>query len=83
MDLGAIDPASTDGAPGGRKETESTFADLHRRLGEAQERLWAEKRQALLVVLQAMDTGGKDGTVRHVFRGINPATRSPSAASGA
>jgi PPK2 family polyphosphate:nucleotide phosphotransferase len=37
-----------------------------------QQRLWAESRQSLLVVLQAMDSGGKDSTVRRVFRGVNP-----------
>ena len=39
---------------------------------ELQERLYAESAQSLLVVLQAMDAGGKDGTIRHVFRGLNP-----------
>jgi len=34
--------------------------------------LWADGSQALLVVLQAMDTGGKDGTIRKVFSGVNP-----------
>jgi PPK2 family polyphosphate:nucleotide phosphotransferase len=37
-----------------------------------QERLWAEQRRALLVVLQAPDAGGKDGTTRAVFSGVNP-----------
>jgi PPK2 family polyphosphate:nucleotide phosphotransferase len=37
-----------------------------------QDRLWAEERQSLLVVLQAMDTGGKDGTIKRLFRGMNP-----------
>ena len=37
-----------------------------------QERLWAEHEQSLLVILQATDTGGKDGTIRHVFEGVNP-----------
>jgi PPK2 family polyphosphate:nucleotide phosphotransferase len=45
-------------------------------LGELQDRLWAENRRSLLVVLQAMDTGGKDSTIKHVFSGVNPqATR--------
>jgi PPK2 family polyphosphate:nucleotide phosphotransferase len=39
-----------------------------------QERLYAEKKQSLLVVLQAMDTGGKDGTIRKVMSGLNPAS---------
>src|SRR5574340_483196 len=67
--LAEIGPASTSGAPGGRDVTEADFSDLHTELGQLQERLWAEARQSLLVVLQAMDTGGKDGTIRHVFAG--------------
>ncbi len=42
------------------------------RLQELQEVLWAEGKHALLIVLQAMDAGGKDGTIKHVFRGVNP-----------
>ncbi|MGH9222887.1 MAG: polyphosphate kinase 2 family protein [Acidimicrobiales bacterium] len=72
VDLSGIDPASTEGAPGGKKETEATFGRLHEELLDLQERLWAERRQSLLVVLQAMDAGGKDGTVKHLYRGLNP-----------
>jgi PPK2 family polyphosphate:nucleotide phosphotransferase len=42
------------------------------RIGELQEILYAEGKHALLIVLQAMDAGGKDGTIRHVMEGINP-----------
>jgi PPK2 family polyphosphate:nucleotide phosphotransferase len=42
-------------------------------LSELQTRLFAAKREALLVVLQAMDAGGKDGVLRTVFTGFNPA----------
>ncbi len=45
---------------------------LNRRLAELQERLWAEQTRSLLIVLQAMDAGGKDGTIKHVFAGVNP-----------
>ena len=45
---------------------------LRRRLAELQEKLYADGRYALLVVLQGMDAAGKDGVVRHVFRGVNP-----------
>ena len=45
-----------------------------RRLDELQERLYAEGRHALLVVIQAMDCGGKDGTVRTVIGPLNPLT---------
>lgn len=41
-------------------------------IGELQERLYAERRQALLVVMLAIDTGGKDSTVKHTFSGVNP-----------
>ena len=72
VDLGRIDPAGTLGAPGDKTETTATFPALREELREVQERLWAERRQSLLIVLQAMDAGGKDGTVKHLFRGINP-----------
>ena len=42
------------------------------RIAELQGRLYAEHRRSLLIVLQAMDTGGKDGTIKGVFRGVNP-----------
>lgn len=42
------------------------------RIADLQARLYAERRQSLLIVLQALDTGGKDGTIRGVFQGVNP-----------
>ena len=42
------------------------------RIRDLQARLYAERKQSLLIVLQAMDTGGKDGTIRGVFQGVNP-----------
>ena len=42
------------------------------RLSELQEKFYADGSHRLLVVLQATDTGGKDGTIRHVFSGVNP-----------
>lgn len=41
-------------------------------LAEAQDRLYADDRHAILVVLQAMDAAGKDGTIKHVMTGVNP-----------
>jgi PPK2 family polyphosphate:nucleotide phosphotransferase len=66
------DPADTGGAPGDKKATREATAELLEHLMDLQERLYAEARQTLLVVLQAMDAGGKDGTVKHVFAGTNP-----------
>jgi len=51
---------------------EKELAEDVARLAELQDRLYAENRRALLVVLQAMDTGGKDGTIKHVMSGVNP-----------
>jgi len=44
-----------------------------KKLGEMQYRLFAEGRHAVLVILQALDAAGKDGTIRHVFGSIDPA----------
>jgi PPK2 family polyphosphate:nucleotide phosphotransferase len=66
------DPGDTDGAPGPKKETKKALLGLSDDLAALQDRLYAESGQALLVVLQAMDAGGKDGTIKHVFRGVNP-----------
>ena len=46
--------------------------DLLDELRDLQTRLWAEDERALLLVLQGMDTAGKDGTIRRVFSGVNP-----------
>jgi PPK2 family polyphosphate:nucleotide phosphotransferase len=42
------------------------------RLAVLQNRLWAEHRRRVLLVLQGLDASGKDGTIRHVFTGMNP-----------
>lgn len=55
-----------------RKELRKRIAGLHDRMDEMQRRLYAERRQVLLVILQARDAGGKDGTIRRVFGGLNP-----------
>ena len=72
INLDKVDAGSTAGFKGGKKETADLFASLNARLEEQQEMLWAQGRHKLLVVLQGMDTGGKDGVIRHVFDGVNP-----------
>src|SRR4051812_17126159 len=72
VDLDDYPTESTDGAPGNRAVTEAVLPELQVELASLQDRLWAESRRSLLVVLQAMDAGGKDGTIKHVFRGVNP-----------
>ncbi len=71
--LGKIDTRSTDGAPGDKASTEPVIDEMQGELAHLQERLYAEGEQSLLVVLQAIDAGGKDGTIKHVFNGFNPA----------
>jgi PPK2 family polyphosphate:nucleotide phosphotransferase len=55
-----------------KKHIEKELEKQRQRLQNLQERLYAEHKRSLLVVLQAMDTGGKDGTIKHVFGGLNP-----------
>jgi PPK2 family polyphosphate:nucleotide phosphotransferase len=70
--IASRDPGSKSGLEGGKAEGKAAIRRLRETLAELQNRLWAESRQKLLVVLQAMDTGGKDGTIRSVFKGVNP-----------
>lgn len=69
--LDEIDPDDT-GDVGSKKAAKRELKQLVDRIVSLQERLYAENRQSLLVVLQAIDTGGKDGTIRGVFSGVNP-----------
>jgi len=55
-----------------KDEGKELTAELLDGLAEWQERLFAESRQSLLIVLQARDAGGKDGTVKHVLGALNP-----------
>lgn len=57
----------------GDKETAVTeFKTIRKELRDWQPRLYAEGKQKLLIVFQAIDAGGKDGTIRNVFKGVNP-----------
>ncbi|HEX5282185.1 MAG TPA: polyphosphate kinase 2 family protein [Micropepsaceae bacterium] len=69
--LKKIDPAFTDKY----KSQDATQAELdanRQKLSELQPILWAQRQHSLLIVLQAMDAGGKDGTIAHVLGGLNP-----------
>src|SRR5215211_4828640 len=56
-----------------RKKDVADELKRHRdRISDLQARLYGEQRRSLLIVLQAMDTGGKDGTIKGVFAGVNP-----------
>ena len=62
-------------ADGGHKSAASAAPILVKRrdrLGELQNVLYAGQQKAVLIILQGMDTAGKDGTIRHIFSGVNP-----------
>ena len=56
----------------GKPEAAERHRELLARLQMLQNRLWAEQRRSLLLVLQGMDASGKDGTIRTVLSGVNP-----------
>lgn len=70
--LKAWDPNDDGKIDGGKDEGKELLVDVNARLEALQELLYAEGKHKVLIVLQATDTGGKDGTIRHVFDGVNP-----------
>jgi len=72
VNLSEWDPKDKSAFPVKKKEGRKRILELNERLEELQELLYAEHKHKVLIVLQAMDTGGKDGTIRHVFEGVNP-----------
>src|SRR5439155_3748947 len=67
-----VDPDSAPGLKGGKSRAVREVKKDRDELFELHERLYAERKRSLLVVLQGMDTSGKDGTVTHVVRNFNP-----------
>jgi len=55
-----------------KEDAKSELVKINAEFEKLQELLFAEKKHKLLIVLQAMDTGGKDGVIRSVFEGVNP-----------
>ena len=72
VDLSHWDPSDKSIFPMGKKVGKEHLKELNGELEALQELLYAEGKHKVLIVLQAMDTGGKDGTIRHVFEGVNP-----------
>jgi PPK2 family polyphosphate:nucleotide phosphotransferase len=70
VELAKIDPAADGGLT--KAKGAKAAAELYLRLGELQQELYAAGTDSLLIVLQGMDTSGKDGTIRHVLSGVNP-----------
>jgi len=76
VDLSQFRPRATPGLKGGKREARKALPDLSQRLADLQERLYASGKagdqRRLLLVLQGMDTSGKDGVVKHVLGAVNP-----------
>ena len=70
--LSKHDPAECCGLTVDKKEAQAMLADGIERLAELQQRLYADDRRSVLIVLQAMDAAGKDSIIKHVMSGINP-----------
>jgi len=69
--LSDYDPDDT-GSMRSKSHANATLAKHREKLFRLQELLYADASRALLVVLQGLDAGGKDGTIRHIFTGVNP-----------
>ena len=73
--LSKFDPADTgefDPHDDGKRKAKAELTELNAKLDGLQERLYADGRHRVLVVLQGMDTAGKGGTIRRVFEGVDP-----------
>ncbi len=66
---------ATDATPGFKEkpDVDTILRDTAEKMAALQYVMYAENKRSLLIVLQAMDTGGKDGAIRHVMTGLNPA----------
>ena len=70
IDLAKVDPAATHGHA--KASSAKELAHGLARLTDLQDRIWAEGKHKVLIVLQGIDAAGKDGTVRHVMGAFNP-----------
>lgn len=71
-ELSRFDPGSRPCSVGDRDADRARVAELAEQLADFQDRFYARRRDKLLLVLQGMDTSGKDGTIRAVFQGVDP-----------
>lgn len=70
--LDSWDTVLPNGVLGSKEEGLERLEVLGRQIAELQRCLWAERKHKILLILQGMDTSGKDGTIRHVFHYTNP-----------
>ena len=55
-----------------KQDGEELLEDGRKDLSEMQDKLYAQNRHSILIILQAMDASGKDGAVKHILSGVNP-----------
>ena len=72
ISLKDYDPNDASLIDGNKTDGKEALLKLNKDIEFLQEKMYAEGKHRLLVILQAMDTGGKDGTIRAVFEGVNP-----------
>lgn len=73
IDLASLDTRDTAAFPDlSKKTSRAVLREMNRELSQLQRLFWADGSHGLILVLQAMDTAGKDGTIRKVFSGVNP-----------
>ncbi len=70
--LSKVSPDPWDDIPEDKNEGKAELVELNEKLADLQQRFFVDKSKKLLFVLQGMDTSGKNGTIRNVFRGVNP-----------
>ena len=70
--LAKYDPDDTSGFDGEKEDEPEQTKRLNDKLRSLQDKLWAEGHYKILIVLQGLDTAGKDGVIHRVFQGVNP-----------
>lgn len=71
-DFKIADASTNDADAIGRREAQKIRDEDIQALDDLQERLYAEGRRSLLIIMQALDAAGKDSTIEHVMKGVNP-----------
>lgn len=72
IDLSTFDTKDRSASLGTKQENVETLTKLSERLNELQDVFYGARSHKFLIVLQGMDTSGKDGTIRHVFKSVDP-----------
>ena len=70
--LSEVSASPWEDIPATKQEGLEELSRLRSQLADLQQRFFVDRSKKLLIVLQGMDTSGKNGTIRHVFRGVNP-----------